>query len=232
MHLLASPLQKQFYTYLPKSPIYKTYSVADLPVAYHNLVNHQNGGYTSKSYVPTNTPTEDALNAVYIPYIAGMFEQQITADYHIPSITRQEDFKHRMHVPDTGIIFYEDQDRLAYMDYTHAPSGNQPSVVYMNVGLGQQITLAETFDDFIAMFEDRYLGNPAPTLISYHRINAAILRESSYENINYLIDTYGLFLSKEWQNDWRQLIAHYLDKPFHQFQESILAYSQTHELLL
>ena len=69
MHLIASPLQKQFYTYLPKSPIYKQYSIADLPISYHNLVNQQNGGYTSHSYVASKRPSRDALTALSLIHI-------------------------------------------------------------------------------------------------------------------------------------------------------------------
>ncbi len=226
MHLIASPLQKQFYTYLPKSPIYKRYSIADLPISYHNLVNRQNGGYTSKSYIPTDKPTRDAMNAVFIPYIAGMFEQKTTSDYHIPSITRQDDFINRSNVPDSAIIFYEDQDRVAYMDFANTVVDKEPTVAYMDIATGQTLTLAPTFEHFLKQFENRYLGSPAPTLVTAHRVNSAILKESSFEKMQDLIEQYEQILGKQWHDDWQNLIDKYADKPFQYFKQAVKNYSQ------
>lgn len=232
MHLIASPLQKQFYTYLPKSPIYKRYSVADLPISYHNLVNQQNGGYTSHSYVASKRPSRDALTAVYIPYIAGMYEQKLGADYHIPSITRQKDFVHRPNIPDTGIIFYEDHDRVAYFDFSQVSDKGEPAVAYMDVGLGQVSILAPDFASFLDLFEHRFLGLPAPTLVSYHRVNVAILQANSFQEIADLLADYGPLLGQKWQNDWQDLLAHFGTKPFDQFQAALNTYSQGHKSIL
>ena len=232
MLLIASPLQKQFYTYLPKSPIYKRYSVADLPISYHNLVNQQNGGYTSHSYVASKRPSRDALTAVYIPYIAGMYEQKPGADYHIPSITRQKDFVHRPNIPDTGIIFYEDHDRVAYFDFSQVSDKGEPAVTYMDVGLGQTISLAPDFASFLDLFEYRFLGFPAPTLVSHHRVNAAILQAHSFEEIFNLLAQYGPLLGQEWQNDWQSLLDHFVTRPFNQFQTALNTYSQSHKSIL
>lgn len=232
MHLIASPLQKQFYTYLPKSPIYKQYSVADLPISYHNLVNQQNGGYTSHSYVVSKHPSRDALTAVYIPYIAGMYEQKPTADYQLPSITRQNDFIHRSNVPETGIIFYEDHDRVAYFDFAQLNDKGEPAVTYMDVGLGQTISLAPDFASFLNLFEYRFLGLPAPTLVSHHRVNATILQAHSFEEIFNLLAQYGPLLGQEWQNDWQSLLDHFVTRPFDQFQTALNTYSQGHKSIL
>lgn len=226
MHLIASPLQKQFYTYLPKSPIFKKYSVADLPISYHNLANRQNGGYTSQSYIPTNKPSRDALNAVYIPYISGMFEQKTQHPYQIPSLTRQNDFVHRPNITDDGIIFYEDHDRVAYFDFGKMSVPNQPSVAYIDFGIGQEITLAPTFDAFLDLFETRQLGNPAPTLVSQHRVNAAILRAHSYTEIDHLLDHFGQILGKDWQNAWKKFMQNFDNQPFAHFQDVVRQKSQ------
>ena len=232
MHLIASPLQKQFYTYLPKSPIYKQYSVADLPISYHNLVNQQNGGYTSHGYVASKRPSRDALTAVYIPYIAGMYEQKPATDYHIPSITRQNDFVHRPNIPETGIIFYEDHDRVAYFDFSQLNEKEEPAITYMDVGIGQTTTIAADFASFLKLFEHRYLGSPAPTLVSHHRVNAAIIQANSYEEIFDLLAKYSQLLGQDWHNDWHDLLAHFTTKPFDQFKTALNTYSQGHKSIL
>lgn len=203
MHLVALPFQKQFYTYLPKSPIWKHYTVAELPIAYHNLVNQQNGGYTSKSYFPTNEPTSDSLSAVYIPYIAGIFNQKLQQPYHIPSLLFQDQFHYRTQLPDTALIFYEDGDRVAFFDYELAKTDNQPQIRYIDFETDQWLTLAENFQEFINRFEFCYFELPAPPMRTYHRGNAAFLSAIDKPNrLKALFDEFEDCANKYWYFEW------------------------------
>lgn len=203
MHLVALPFQKQFYTYLPKSPIWKQYTVADLPTAYHNLVNKQNGGYTSKSYFPTNEPTSDSLSAVYIPYIAGIFDQRLQKTYHIPSLLFQDQFEHRQHMPDTAVIFYEDGDRVVFFDYENVKFSNEPKIRYIDFETDQWLTLADSFSEFISRFEFRYFELPAPPMRTYHRANTAFLSAvNKPQRLQALFEEFEDTPDKYWYFEW------------------------------
>lgn len=207
MYLIALPFQKQFYTYLPQSPIWGQYTVADLPPAYHNLVNRQNGGYTSKSYFPTHEPTSDSLSAVYIPYIAGIFAQKQQASYHIPSLLYQNQFQNRKKVPDTAIIFYEDENRVVFFDYKFAFLDNEPCVRYIDFETDQWLTLADTFSEFIAGFELRYFELPAPSMRTFHRGNAAFLSvNNKTKRLKILLEEFEDTTNKYWYFEW---LIHY-----------------------
>ncbi|AMB99203.1 hypothetical protein AWM75_03920 [Aerococcus urinaehominis] len=202
MHLIALPFQKQSYTYLPASPIYRDLAVDDLPISYHNLVNQQNGGYTSKSYYPTHEPTSDALSAVYIPYIAGLSPQKNRAAYEVPSILYQDQFTHRQHVPDHTLIIYEDGPRVVYLDYDKALTPQEPAVCYIDTETDQWLDLASCFSDFIQNFEHRYFELPAPPMRTFHRANAAFLHAQTSQQLAALWEEFEDSPHKEWYFKW------------------------------
>ena len=139
------------------------------------------------------------------------------ADYHIrPSLgkrTSSTDLTFQIQ----GLSLRRPRPR-PYFDFSQVSDKGEPAVAYMDVGLGQVSILAPDFASFLDLFEHRFLGLPAPTLVSYHRVNVAILQANSFQEIADLLADYGPLLGQKWQNDWQDLLAHFDTKPFDQFQ--------------
>lgn len=206
MNLIPLPFQKQYYTYLPQSPLYADITVADLPIAFHNLLNQQNGGYTNHSYVPTSHPTLDALNAVNISYIGGLFANTNQEPFEIPNIVNQNQFTCRPFIPERAIIFFEDQERCAYLRYDmHHPS-QHPDVWYYDYRYNRHLWLANSFAEFLAAFEHRHFSLLNKPQLFYHIGNqAAISSRTPKEKSDALAYIRALNHSK-WEEKIKEVI--------------------------
>lgn len=202
MSLIALPFQRQFYTYLPKNPIYADITVADLPISFHNLLNRQNGGYTLKSYIPTNRPTRDALNAVRITYFAGMFVQKHFPQYMIPSLFNQKQFFCRPFIPKRSIIFFEDQQRCAYLRYSEIDRSASPAVWYFDYTTQQSFELAVDFDTFLTLFERRHFPIERLPKDSYHIANNELLKVNALTTYSPLWKYVAHINNSDWINLW------------------------------
>ncbi|MGX7348263.1 SMI1/KNR4 family protein [Aerococcus vaginalis] len=205
MKLHGLPFQKPEHTHLSKQNIKGRYTVAELPIAYHNLLNQtHNGGYTSPSMVLTKQPTKDSLNGLYVPYIAGLYTETPDQPYLIPNLLDQPSFRFNDAVSENEIIFYEDHDRVLTLNYADAPLSNMPRVDYYEFSTGRHFEVAPTFQAFLDQFEERYYQLPHPSLDSYHRANAAFIHCHSHQEYERLLDRYeGSHLSSEWLDLWQ-----------------------------
>ncbi|MCZ0717887.1 SMI1/KNR4 family protein [Aerococcus kribbianus] len=207
MELIALPYQKQFYTYLPASNIYGRITVADLPISFHNLLNQQNGGYCSVSYSPSPRPSRDALNAVNISYIAGMFDQKKPVPGQVPSLFAQDEFFCRDYLAANKLIFFEDQGRCAYLGFDDDHPSQHPWVGYYDHLRQQEFGLADSFDEFLSTLEDRHFHSHQQTPGSYHIGNQLFLKAKSSQDIQNAF-SYGLGVNDDyWLNLWRTYLV-------------------------
>lgn len=205
MQLYGLPFQQTEHTHLSKQNIKGAYTVSELPIAYHNLLNQShNGGYTSPSMVLTKQPTKDSLNGLYVPYIAGLYTQSSHEPYLVPDLLDQSVFHFHHAVNADEIIFYEDHDRVLTLNYNQAPLSNQPAVDYYEFSTGRHFRVAESFAAFLALFEERYERLPYPSLDSYHRANAAFMHCQSKQEYERLFEHYAhSHLSSDWLAKWQ-----------------------------
>lgn len=203
LHLIKLPFQKKQYTYLPQNTLRGGLTIHNLPVAYHRLVTQQNGGYTSNSYFPTTHPTLDALDAVFIPYFAGIFVQNAHLSWgEVPSLLYQEKFKNYSALSDCHLIFYEDEDRVVYFDYSHTILDNQPRIMYYELSTGRNFLLAPDFETLLSIGEQRYFSLPAPSLKSIYRMNHACLNITTGEEFLHLLQNSYPNPKEDWWKQW------------------------------
>ncbi|MCY3031554.1 hypothetical protein [Aerococcus sp. Group 1] len=204
IHLLALPFQKHYYTYLSQTPIKGAIMVHDLPIAYHNLVNQVNGGYSSKGYFKSPKPSPDALDAVYIPYMAGLYPRPVNRPYLVPNLLDQESFQFSQELGAHDIIFYEDPAAVAYLAFPDDLRGSrcEAKVYYQHFATGQKLLLAQDFETFLGLGQRRHFPLPAPPIDSYHRANAAFLHVDSAADLDRLLQRYQGHPNQTWFLKW------------------------------
>lgn len=226
--LKSLPFQTQYPTYLPKSLLYGSIAVADLPRELHQILALSNGGYLQKNFCPTTEPTSDALDGFYVPYLAGLRPKPVTKAYLLPSLAQQNSFHYRPLLPKESIILMEDKKRVLFLDYQK--HFRQPSVRYLDVECDQWQEVAHSFASFWQALQPGAPLDMVASQASYQRFNAAFLTVTQPEELQELFNRAEANFDKTWLFHWLGYFASALDisqrniaKEALQFQEDFFA---------
>ena len=135
-----------------------------LPNYYIELLKQQNGGYIKYNGHPSHVPTSWADDHVQVDHLFGIGSEK--------GILESEYFIQEWDLPNNIVLISGDGHSWIALDYRN--SKTEPPVIYIDVELGQQITLAENFDMFINGLEEyneEVVDSSYDTVLSEQEIN-------------------------------------------------------------
>jgi hypothetical protein len=125
-----------------------------LPDSYVELMRECNGGYLTHSVFPTNQPTSWAADHVSVTSILGIApptgdEESEPPGYgngvlSTPYMTRE------WGLPEGLVLLDGDGHTWVALDYRGAGVDGEPSVVWIDVELDEELDLAPTFSDLVS----------------------------------------------------------------------------------
>ncbi|MCM3595613.1 SMI1/KNR4 family protein [Metabacillus idriensis] len=116
----------------------------ELPSSYIKLMTKRNGFILNKKYFHTSIPNGGANNYVHINYIYGVGEE--------PGLLDNIYLKKEWGISSKGLIILSaDPPMFVCLDYRNK---NNPSVIFIDIDINQEINLASTFEEFICGLEE------------------------------------------------------------------------------
>lgn len=159
-----------------------------LPARYREICTQQNGGFLQRFSLATSEPTSDGLAHVECHYLAG-----IATDDTIAVIDRSP-------FPDYLVPFSQHQTQYFAFDYQQTAA---PSIRYIDTEVDQWLTVAASFDTFLAQ-----LGTKAIDLTALEQHPLTPLQRSHYlliaqpTALTQLLDHYAIDSPKDWFLNW------------------------------
>lgn len=209
---------------LPSEPFYKNYHVYDLPVAYLNLLNEQNGGYLTSNVIPTKEPTRDGLDSVGIHYLFGLHQELGT------SLLFQEEYHQKFSLPDYFIFFSVDGEQLWAFDYSNLTNG-EPSIRYLDMDTDQWLVIADDFSSFLDLLQVVPPDINEEKMLSRIEANHSFLLGTDFE-IMTLLTLFETDPDKIWYFNWLEELLSYENTTLQQavfsaFETQVLYFNPT-----
>lgn len=162
----------------------------NLPASYVTLCQQMNGGFLQRFWLPTSEPTSDGLDHVECHYLAGLAtDDQPVIDCSI--------------FPAYLIPFSQQQTQYFAFDYQHDPTN--PSIRYIDTDVDQWLTVATSFESFLAQLGTKPIelaANDDLSLTPLQRNHYLLIAQSS--DLTNLLTHYEIDSSKEWFLSWLQ----------------------------
>lgn len=198
-------------------PLTSQLNYEDLPPTLQDLLA-SGGGYLEHPFYPSDEPTSDALEGLFIPYLAGLNAISPKMPFEIPSLNAQEHFRLRPYLPKTSVILYEDQARAVFIDM--ALDG---AIRYLDYETDQWLTLATQATDFLNHFTSKPRLVPQAPMATYHRYNWAFLYNQNAQNLAHLLSEVEVGYDKQWLFYWLDYFYRHPQAPYQKIaQEAVL----------
>lgn len=183
---------------IPNQSFYQNYRIQDLPAAYLNLLDEQNGGYLAFNLVPTTEPTRDGLDSVGIHYLFGLHEDFGT------SLLFQEHYHVTFSLPEYLIFFSVNEEQLWAFDYSNVTNG-EPSIRYIDMDTDQWLTVADNFAHFLDLLQVAPPDINEEKVLSRIEANHGFLLGSDNEIIE-LLTRFETDSDKNWYFNWLEVL--------------------------
>jgi len=161
MYFIQEHEKKQFPIIWKDTPISGLVKAADLPKAYLQLLQEQNGGYLQTSQIPTAEPTSDGLDYASVHYLFGLHEDAGTSLYYQQSLPGYTD------LPDYFIFFSANGNQLFAFDYSHLSPEGEPAIRYLDIDTDNWQFVASDFKQFLGMLAVAAIPVPEETTLTH-----------------------------------------------------------------
>lgn len=185
------------------APLTEGVTAADLPRAYLDLLEEQNGGYLLCSRIPTKEPTSDGIDYAAVHMILGLHDDPGSSLYAQQAIARAAG------LPDYFVLFSINGNQLFAFDYSKLVPSGEPSIRHIDIETDNWQTVAADFAEFLRLLIPAPLSVPEGIRLTHTEgAHAFLLADSS--------ELPELFLhfeddpDKEWYLQW---IAHFSGHP-------------------
>jgi len=184
-------------------PLTGDITASDLPRAYLDLLEEQNGGYLLCSRIPTKEPTSDGIDYAAVHMILGLHDDPSNSLYDQQAIARAAG------LPDYFVLFSINGNQLFAFDYSKlAPSG-EPSIRHIDIETDNWQTVAADFADFLRLLIPAPLSVPEEIRLTHTEGAHAFLLANSAE-LPELFLHFEDDQDKEWYLQW---VAHFSGHP-------------------
>ena len=186
------------------TPISGTLKAADLPQAYLQLLQEQNGGYLQASRIPTEEPTSDGIDYASVHYIFGLHDDPDTSIYYRQELTGHND------LPDYFIFFSANGHQLFAFDYSRLSPQGEPGIRYLDVETDNWQLVASDFNQFLGMLTAAPIAIPEETQLTHiEGEHAFLLADASQLQELFLhFEDDG---DKEWYFRWLKYFSNHAD---------------------
>lgn len=121
-----------------------------LPSSYLELMRRCNGGYLRDTCIPTSRPTSWAPDHVSVSTIFGVPAVDDNGRFGTGAgILSTQYLISEWGLPNDVVLLDGDGHAWTALDYRGTGEGEQPSVVWLDVERGDELTIASSFDELI-----------------------------------------------------------------------------------
>lgn len=220
MYFIPEHEKKQLPIIWKDTPISGVVKAIDLPKAYLQLLQEQNGGYLQTSRIPTAEPTSDGLDYASVHYIFGMHDDPDTSIYY------QQNLPGYTTLPDYFIFFSANGNQLFAFDYSRLSQEGEPGIRYLDIDTDNWQFVASDFKQFLDMLAVAPIPVPEETTLTHIEGEHAFLLADA----NLIKELFLHFENdddKEWYFHW---LKHFSKHPDASFRRAACAALETQTL--
>jgi hypothetical protein len=203
MYFIPQQTKKNLPILFKTEPLYKDITAAELPRAYIDLLEEQNGGYLLCSRIPTTEPTSDGIDYAAVHTILGLHDDPKNSLY------AQQDIARTVGLPDYFVVFSSNGNQLFAFDYSKLSPSGEPSIRHIDIETDNWQTVAADFGQFLRCLTPGPLTVPEEIRLTHTEGEHAFLLADAAE-LPELFLHFEDDLDKQWYLQW---IEHFSDHP-------------------
>ncbi|CZQ88726.1 Hypothetical protein Tpal_1039 [Trichococcus palustris] len=207
MYFIQQHDRKQLPIIWKDTPISGTAKAIDLPKAYLQLLQEQNGGYLQASRIPTEEPTSDGIDYASVHYIFGLHDEPETGLYY------QQTLPDRADLPDYFIFFSANGNQLFAFDYSKLSPSGEPSIRYIDIETDNWQLVASDFNQFLGLLTAASIAVSEETQLTHTEGEHAFLLAdaSQLQELFLHFEDDG---DKEWYFRWLKYFSKHADSAY------------------
>lgn len=203
MYFIPQQTKKNLPILFKTEPLYKDITAAELPRAYIDLLEEQNGGYLLCSRIPTTEPTSDGIDYAAVHTILGLHDDPKNSLY------AQQDIARTVGLPDYFVVFSSNGNQLFAFDYSKLSPSGEPSIRHIDIETDNWQTVAADFGQFLRCLTPGPLTVPEEIRLTHTEGEHAFLLADAAE-LPELFLHFEDDPDKQWYLQW---IEHFSDHP-------------------